>query len=92
MLRGLASRVACPGVVVSGDRDVIVPPAWRAALARLLGADHAVLSGSRHCPHVTCMAELTGVVEAFVAEHVPAPRLALTVKEIVLTVKEEVAS
>ena len=53
LLRALADRITCPAVVVHGDRDAIVPPAWGAALASRLGAEHIVLPGAGHCPHLS---------------------------------------
>jgi pimeloyl-ACP methyl ester carboxylesterase len=68
LLRGLAGRVACPVLVVTGDHDAVVPPAWGAAQARVLGARHVVLRGAGHCPHVTRAAETTAALSAFLKE------------------------
>lgn len=69
--RALADRVSCPAVVVHGDRDAIVPPAWGAALAERLGATHIPLAGVGHCPHLTVPAALADVV-ADTLERTPA--------------------
>ena len=60
--RALAGRVRCPAVVVHGERDAIVPPAWGAALAERLGAAHLPLPGIGHCPQLTVPAALADVV------------------------------
>jgi pimeloyl-ACP methyl ester carboxylesterase len=67
-LRGLADHIRCPALVVTGDRDAIVPPPHGAALAWLLGAEHCSLAGAGHCPHVTRPDELADLIAAFVAE------------------------
>jgi pimeloyl-ACP methyl ester carboxylesterase len=68
LLRGLAERIACPVLVVNGDRDEIVPPAWGTSVARRLVARHAVLPGAGHCPHVTRPAETAALIRGFLAE------------------------
>jgi pimeloyl-ACP methyl ester carboxylesterase len=68
LLRGLAGRVACPVLVVTGDQDAVVPPAWGAEQARVLGARHVVLRGAGHCPHVTRPTQTADVLSAFLAE------------------------
>jgi pimeloyl-ACP methyl ester carboxylesterase len=68
MLRGVAGRIACPVLVVTGDRDAVVPPAWGAVQAGKLRARHVVLRGAGHCPHVTRPAQTAGVLSAFVEE------------------------
>ena len=68
MLRGLAGRVECPVLVITGDHDAVVPPAWGAAQARVLGARHVVLRGAGHCPHVTRPAVVADLLSAFVEE------------------------
>lgn len=63
----LADAVRCPAVVVHGEHDAIVPPAWGAALADRLGARHVVLPGAGHCPQIseptTVAALVSGALE-----------------------------
>lgn len=71
LLRAMADRVGCPAVVVHGERDAIVPPAWGAALAERLGATHLPLPGIGHCPQLTVPAALADIV-ADTVERTPA--------------------
>jgi pimeloyl-ACP methyl ester carboxylesterase len=68
LLRDLAERIACPVLVVDGDRDEVVPPAWGRSVARRLVARHAVLPGAGHCPHVTRPADVAALIRGFLAE------------------------
>ncbi|GAA0469518.1 arylesterase [Paractinoplanes deccanensis] len=61
-LRALATRITAPALVIHGDHDEIVPPAWGRELAAVLGARHAELPGAGHCPHVTRPAEVAALV------------------------------
>ena len=71
LLRGLAGRIACPVLVVTGDHDAVVPPAWGAEQARVLRARHVVFRGAGHCPHVTRPIQTADVLSAFLAEVAP---------------------
>jgi pimeloyl-ACP methyl ester carboxylesterase len=67
-LRTLADRISAPAVVIHGDRDRIVPPAWGAAQAWLLGAVHHSLAGAGHCPQVTRPDAVAELITAFTQE------------------------
>lgn len=64
-LRGLAGQIACPVLVIHGDRDAVVPAAWSAALAAALDAGVTPLPGAGHCPQVTRAAELNALISEF---------------------------
>ncbi|PZF86148.1 hypothetical protein C1I92_02940 [Jiangella anatolica] len=66
-LRGLAGRISCPVLVVHGDRDAVVPPAWSDALAVALDTGVTSLPGAGHCPQVTRSAEVNALIGAFAA-------------------------
>ena len=50
-LRGLASRISCPVLVVHGSDDRLRSPAVGEALAELLGGSFVEFEGSGHAPH-----------------------------------------
>jgi pimeloyl-ACP methyl ester carboxylesterase len=64
-LRGLAMQITCPALVIHGDRDAVVPPAWSAALAAALDAVVTPLPGAGHCPQVTRAAEVNALISEF---------------------------
>lgn len=64
-LRGLAGQITCPVLVIHGDRDAVVPPAWSAALAATLDAVLTPLPGAGHCPQVTRVAEVNALISDF---------------------------
>ncbi|SNY73090.1 alpha/beta fold hydrolase [Paractinoplanes atraurantiacus] len=65
-LRGLATRVTAPTLVIHGDRDEICPPAWGRELAsQVRGARLVELAGAGHCPHVTRSETVAGLIGAF---------------------------
>lgn len=64
-LRGLAERITCPVLVIHGDRDAVVPPAWSAALAATLDTVVTPLPGAGHCPQVTRATEVNALISAF---------------------------
>ena len=66
-LRGLAGHITCPVLVVHGDRDAVVPPAWSAALAATLDVVVTPLPGAGHCPQVTRVAEVNALISDFAA-------------------------
>jgi pimeloyl-ACP methyl ester carboxylesterase len=66
-LRGLAGHITCPVLVIHGDRDAVVPPAWSAALAATLDVVVTPLSGAGHCPQVTRAAEVNALISDFAA-------------------------
>jgi pimeloyl-ACP methyl ester carboxylesterase len=45
------ARIRCPTLVVQGELDVSVPPAWAAALAEATGARLVSLADASHLPH-----------------------------------------
>ncbi len=66
-LRATAGHINCPVLVIHGDRDAVVPPAWSAALAATLDTAVAPLPGAGHCPQVTRVAEVNGLISDFAA-------------------------
>ncbi|WP_083458963.1 alpha/beta fold hydrolase [Jiangella muralis] len=64
-LRRLAAQLTCPVLLIHGDRDAVVPPAWSAALAATLDAVVTPLPGAGHCPQVTRAAEVNGLISEF---------------------------
>jgi pimeloyl-ACP methyl ester carboxylesterase len=66
-LRGLTGHITCPVLVIHGDRDAVVPPAWSAALAATLDAVVTPLPGAGHCPQVTRPAEVNALISEFAA-------------------------
>ncbi|SDT04028.1 alpha/beta fold hydrolase [Jiangella sp. DSM 45060] len=66
-LRALAGRITCPVLVLHGDRDAVVPPAWSAALAAALDAVVTPLPGAGHCPQVTRPGEVNALIGEFAA-------------------------
>lgn len=67
-LRACADRISAPALVIHGDRDRIVPPAWGAAQAWLLGAEHCRLAGAGHCPQVTRPDAVADLISTFTRE------------------------
>lgn len=65
-LRGLAGQITCPVLVIHGDRDAVVPPAWSVALAAALDTFVVPLPGAGHCPQVTRAAEVNALIRDFV--------------------------
>jgi pimeloyl-ACP methyl ester carboxylesterase len=65
MLRGLAGHITCPVLVIHGDRDAVVPPAWSAVLAAALDTVVTPLPGAGHCPQVTRAADVNALIRDF---------------------------
>ena len=65
--RALAGAVRCPVLVLHGERDEIVPPAWGRAVAQTLGAAFFSHPHAGHCPHVTDPAMVNRVLVDFLA-------------------------
>lgn len=65
--RRLAGAVRCPAVVIHGERDEIVPPAWGRAVARALGASFIAHPDAGHCPHLSYPAMVNSVLRDFLA-------------------------
>jgi pimeloyl-ACP methyl ester carboxylesterase len=66
--RALADLIGAPALVIHGDRDRIVPPAWGASMAWLLGAAHHSLAGAGHCPQVTRPDAVAELIATFTKE------------------------
>lgn len=47
-VRELVGNITAPSLVISGERDVLVPPALGGSLAGLLGARHVCIEGAGH--------------------------------------------
>ena len=58
-------EVRVPALVISGARDVVVPPDACAAAARALGARFVSLADVGHCPHLEAPAAFADEVLAF---------------------------
>ncbi len=67
MLRAIAPMIACPALVITGERDEVVPPAWGRALAEALRAEYVTIPGAGHCPQITRPVEINGLVAGFAA-------------------------
>jgi pimeloyl-ACP methyl ester carboxylesterase len=67
LFRALAPAVTCPALVVHGDRDAVVPPAWGRSVADLLGARHVTVPGAGHCPHLSHPDVVNSLLAGFAA-------------------------
>jgi pimeloyl-ACP methyl ester carboxylesterase len=65
--RTLAGAVRCPALVVHGERDEIVPPAWGRAVAQALDATFVAHPDAGHCPHLSYPAMVNGILLDFLA-------------------------
>ncbi len=64
----LAGRIACPTLVVVGDADQSTPPAAAAAIqAAITGSTLATIAGGAHIPTFEFAAELTALLEPWLA-------------------------
>jgi pimeloyl-ACP methyl ester carboxylesterase/predicted glycosyltransferase len=70
-VRELASRIACPVLVIHGANDRIRAPESGAELAQLTGGELVTLEGSGHGPHVRDPVKVNLLLRDFVA---PPPR------------------
>lgn len=66
-VRALAGAVRCPVLVVHGERDEIVPPAWGRAVAQVLGAALIAHPDAGHCPHLSYPAMVNSALRDFLA-------------------------
>ena len=64
-----AASLACPALVIHGDHDEVTPLPCGQELARLAGADLAVLPGSGHEPHCRSPADVNRLLDEFLARH-----------------------
>jgi pimeloyl-ACP methyl ester carboxylesterase len=48
-----AREVRVPAVVLRGERDPIVSPAWASSLAAALGCEVVTITAAAHCAHFT---------------------------------------
>jgi pimeloyl-ACP methyl ester carboxylesterase len=65
--RTLAGAVRCPVLVMHGERDEVVPPAWGRAVAQALGATFVAHPDAGHCPQLSYPATVNGVLLDFLA-------------------------
>lgn len=75
------SGIAAPALVVSGERDRVIPMERTAGLAtKIPGAQHVVLAGTGHLPPDEAPGRLASLIGQFVAERagVPSPRAGAT--------------
>lgn len=49
-IRELCAGIRCPVLVIRGELDVAIPPAWGAAVAELTGARLVTIAGAGHVP------------------------------------------
>jgi pimeloyl-ACP methyl ester carboxylesterase len=68
----LAEQVACPSLVVHGDRDAIAGPAQGRALADALGCRLETFSGAGHAPQLRHPVRFNAIVRDFVESIAPA--------------------
>jgi pimeloyl-ACP methyl ester carboxylesterase len=66
----LCARVRCPALVLSGEDDIITPPAWATALAEALRARHVTFPGYGHTVAVRHPVAYNLAVRDFLAEAV----------------------
>jgi pimeloyl-ACP methyl ester carboxylesterase/predicted glycosyltransferase len=66
-VRELASRIACPVLVIHGSNDRIRAPESGAELAQLTGGELVTLEGSGHGPHVRDPVKVNLLLRDFVA-------------------------
>jgi len=65
-------RITAPTLLVWGDADRVVPPAYADAFARgIRGARKVLVHGAGHFPHLEKTAEVLGPVSSFLGETVP---------------------
>ena len=65
--RALAGAIRCPALVVHGERDEIVPPAWGRAVAQVLGASFVAHPDAGHCPQLSYPTLVNGLLLDFLA-------------------------
>ncbi|WP_445149487.1 alpha/beta fold hydrolase [Baekduia sp. Peel2402] len=63
----IAARIACPVLVIHGDRDLIRPLAQGAALAEATGGELVVMEGSGHGPHARDPVKVNLLLREFAA-------------------------
>ncbi len=73
-LRGLAQKLRCPVLVISGDRDKITPPRDARALARITGGQLEVVRGGGHMPHARKMVQVNIALRDFSEDAFGRPR------------------
>ncbi|MGN6167295.1 MAG: alpha/beta fold hydrolase, partial [Solirubrobacteraceae bacterium] len=73
-LRTLAGRVACPVLVIHGDRDRITPLRDGRALARFTGGQFELIRGSGHFSHVRKPVQVNLALRDFCEETLARPR------------------
>ena len=68
-LRKWLHRVSCPTLIIWGDSDKLIPPAYGPAFRELIpGAKLEVLANCGHLPHVEKTGELAASITKFIAE------------------------
>jgi predicted glycosyltransferase len=72
--RALVQSLACPVLVISGDRDKIVPPRDARALARLSGGRMEVVKDAGHLPHGREPVQVNLVLRDFAEDAFGRPR------------------
>jgi pimeloyl-ACP methyl ester carboxylesterase len=68
----LATSIRCPTLVIHGDADVVSPLKRGQELARLSGAELAVLPGSGHQPQYRSPDVVNDLLDEFLDRHYPA--------------------
>jgi pimeloyl-ACP methyl ester carboxylesterase/predicted glycosyltransferase len=72
--RALASRIACPVLVIHGDKDQQSPLARGAALAEATGGSFVTLEGSAHAPHLRDPVKVNLLLREFLGPTPPRER------------------
>lgn len=69
----ICRRVACPVLVINGDRDMCQPPDRSHLVAELTGGELLVMTGSGHLPHARDPVRVNLAIAAFLTRLAPEP-------------------
>ena len=69
----ICRRVACPVLVINGDRDMCQPPERSRLVAELTGGELLVMAGSGHLPHARDPVRVNLAIAAFLKRLAPQP-------------------
>ncbi len=62
-------RIRCPMLVIHGDKDPVAPLAASEMVAKMTGAELAVIPGAGHAPHARFPAKINTMIRDFLAQH-----------------------
>ncbi len=74
LARAYATSLSCPALVIHGDHDAITPLARGVELARLSGAELAIMQGSGHEPHCRVPRDTNAIIDRFLGAARPTRR------------------